>query len=539
VLYPAQANGSPASRAVVGRAAGALMAVLLGGCMVGPDYRPPAAPIAPEWAVSDPTRVEAGATEPERWWSVFGDPALDALVDAAYRQNLTLQAAGLRVIAAQARRGIAIGELFPQQQAAVGQAARTHQSLNVPFSTPGTRDFSTFQLGFDAAWELDFWGRFRRGIESADAALLASVADYDDVLVSLVAEVAVTYVQVRVIEDLLALARDNARLQRNGLDIATVRFEAGGTSDLDVQQATTLLEDTEADIPALEIQLRQSLDSLSVLLGVPPNDLTDILGRSSGIPAPPPSVAVGIPADLLRRRPDVRRAERQLAAQSARIGIATSDLYPRLQLVGQVGLSADQAAKLFTGDPLAASGGAQFDWPILNYGRLINAVRVEDATFQELVATYGNTVLRAQQDVVDAITGYVRGIDEVSHLERSVNGANRAVELSLIQYTSGAADYTRVLTAQQSKITADRRLTNTRGAVTSSVIALYKALGGGWEIRAGDEFVPPDVADEMKRRTWWGSMLTHDEQIDEVDAAAADRKAAEQGQRWHWWWPQW
>ncbi len=362
------------------------------------------------------------------------------------------------------------------------------------------------------------------------------MADYDAVLVSLVGEVGVTYVQLRVTEQLLALARENARLQRDSLEIATVRFEAGGTSNLDVQQATTLLEDTEAGIPALEIQLRQTLDSLSVLLGMPPSDLTDILSRSAGIPTPPPTVAVGIPADLLRRRPDVRRSERELAAQSARIGIAESDLYPRLQLIGQVGLSADDAAKLFTANSFTGSIGPQVNWPILNYGRLINAVRVQDATFQALAAAYAESVLRAQQEVIDSVTGYVRGIDEVGHLERSVAAANRAVEISLIQYTGGAADYTRVLTAQQSKITADRRLTERRGAVTSSVIALYKAIGGGWEIRDGNDFVPDDVREQMQARTNWGSLLESTRQTEVIDAAAKDTKP---DGGWRWWWPQW
>lgn len=503
--------------------------------------------------MADPSRVQTDTEVPLRWWHAFNDPALDALVDRAYEQNLSLQAAGLRVLAAQARRGIAIGLLFPQQQEAAGSITRTRQSLNQPSlpedptTNPQTgqptsfdRDFSVFNLGFDAAWEIDLWGRYRRGIEAADADLLASVADYDAVLVSLVGEVGATYVQLRVIEQLLALARDNARLQRDSLEIATVRFEAGGTSNLDVQQATTLLEDTEADIPALEIQLRQTLDSLSVLLGMPPSDLTDILSRSSGIPAPPPNVAVGIPADLLRRRPDVRRSERQLAAQSARIGVADSDLYPRLTLVGQVGLSADDAAKLFTANSFTGSIGPQVNWPILNYGRLINEVRFQDATFQALAAAYAEAVLRAQQEVVDSVAGYVRGIDEVGHLERSVGAANRAVELSLIQYTGGAADYTRVLTAQQSKITADRRLTERRGAVTSSVIALYKAIGGGWEIRDGNDFVPDQIREEMQARTEWGNMLTAARQEKAIDAAAADTQPeATSGHKWRWWWPQW
>jgi NodT family efflux transporter outer membrane factor (OMF) lipoprotein len=523
-------------------ATSALVALALGaaGCMVGPDYRVPPAPVADQWLASDAPRVESSGQAPESWWRVFDDPALDALVDAAYQQNLSLRAAGLRVITAQARRGIAIGELFPQTQAVSASYTRTKLSKNQPL-VPGGADFNSFQAGFDAAWEIDLWGRFRRGIEASDAELLAAVADYDDVLVSLVGEVGVTYVRVRVIEELLALAHENARLQRNSLDIATIRYEAGGTSDLDVQQATTLLEDTEADIPALEIQLRQALDSLSVLLGMPPSNLNDMLRLSAGIPVPPPSVAIGIPAELLRRRPDVRRAERQVAAQSARIGVAKADLLPRFQLVGSVGLDAEKAADLFTGRSFEAVAGPQFDWPVLNYGRLINAVRVQDATFQELAVHYADTVLRAQQDVEDAVIGYVRGVDEVAHLARSVEAANRATELSLVQYTGGAADYTRVLTAQQAKITADRRLADRRGAVTASVIALYKALGGGWELREGNDFVPEATRQEMAARTWWDNMLSEKTEATAVNAAATDTATDREPGflRWREWWPQW
>ena len=517
------------------------LALVVAGCMVGPAYHEPTAPTAPHWLDAHTERVETAGQAPERWWTVFGDAALDTLVDTAYRQNLPLQAAGLRVVEAQARRGITIGALFPQTQEATGAYMRTRSSLSQPFVTPAIRDFNTYQIGFDAAWELDFWGRFRRAIEAADAELLASVADYDDVLVSLVAEVAATYVNVRVLEERLLLARENTRLQRDSLDIASVRYAAGGTSELDVQQATTLLEDTEADIPEVEIQWRQALDALSVLLGIPPSDLTETMESSSGIPLPPPSVAVGIPADLLERRPDVRRAERQLAAQSARIGVAESDLFPHIQLVGSVGLSAEQAAQLFEGHSFEGMGGPQFNWPILNYGRIINAVRVQDASFQESAAVYANTVLRAQQEVEDAVVGYVRGADEVMHLEHSVAAANRAVELSLVQYREGAADYTRVLNSEQSKITEDRRLTTNRGLVTISVIALYKALGGGWELREGKDFVPDDTRQEMRARTWWGGMLGTKAQTQDVHAATTGTEGDHSWGflRWRQWWPHW
>ncbi|HZR79577.1 MAG TPA: efflux transporter outer membrane subunit [Candidatus Binatia bacterium] len=514
--------------------------LVVGGCMVGPDYRSPRAPVAEGWLYEADPKVVTASAAPDRWWQVFDDPVLDALVDAAYRQNLSLQAAGLRVIQAQARRGIAIGQLFPQTQEAFGSYTHTHSS-DSQVATEGVGDFDTYQAGFDASWELDFWGKFRRAIESADAELLAAVANYDDVLVSLVGEVAATYVRIRVLEEQLSLAHTNADIQRDSLEVASVRFESGGTSDLDVQQASSLLEDTLADIPEFEIDLRRAQNSLSVLLGIPPTDLADVLARSKGIPVPPPTVIVDIPAELLHRRPDLVRLERQLAAQSARIGVAKSDLFPQIELTGTVGLSSDQAAKFFQGRSLEAMAGPQFVWPVLNYGRIINAVRVEDATFQELVATYANTVLVAQREVEDAIVGYLRSADQVAHLERSVEAANRAVDISLIQYRGGATDYTSVLTAQQAKIREDRRLTGIRGILTLNVVALYKALGGGWELRTSDDFVPASTKEEMRERTWWGGMLETSEQTEDVQGARRDleTKDGAPARRWRWWWPQW
>jgi NodT family efflux transporter outer membrane factor (OMF) lipoprotein len=526
-------------RALRGALLALVTAVAAGGCMVGPDYRRPTAPLAEQWPSQAESPAVRASAAPELWWQVFGDPVLDELVGRAYRQNLSLQAAGLRVVQAQALRGIAIGRLYPQTQQLNGSYTRTVSSQN-QFTTVGVGDYDTFQVGLDAAWEVDLWGKFRRGIEAADAELLAAIANYDDVLVSLVGEVATSYVQIRVSEEQLALARSNAEIQRESLAVTQARFEAGGTSDLDVQQATALLEDTESQIAQFEIEIRQGQDALCALLGIPPTDLADLLGGAAGIPQPPPSVMVAIPAELLQRRPDIQRAERQLAAQSARIGIAKSELFPRIELSGMVGLSADQAAKLFEGRSFEAMGGPQFNWPVLNYGRLINAVRVEDAAFQEQVATYANTVVIAQREVEDAIVAYVRGWRRVAHLERSVGAANRAVEISLIQYRGGATDYTSVLTAQQAKIVEDRQLTDSRGAVTLSVVSLYKALGGGWELRAGGDFVPAAAKEEMRERTWYGDMLDSSVQREDAQSATTDIEEDTSGsKRWRWWWPEW
>jgi NodT family efflux transporter outer membrane factor (OMF) lipoprotein len=505
--------------------------------LVGPAYVRPPVETETAWLESGDPAVRPEPAQSARWWEVFADPTLIRLVETAYAENLTLRAAGLRVVEAQARRGIAIGTLFPQQQAIVGSYAHTLQSENTFFSSP-TRGFNTFLAGFDAAWELDLWGKFRRAVEAADSDLLAAVASYDDVLVSLVSEVAATYLTIRTVDERLEVARDNVRVQEDSLGIARVRYEAGGTSELDVEQAATLLHDTEATIPDLERARRQAIDSLCVLLGMPPQGLTEILGGPGKLPEVPTSVAVGVPADLLRRRPDVRSAEFAAAAQSARIGVSTAQLLPAFRLTGTIGVSAQQAERWFEGNSFEAVGGPEFNWPVLNYGRLINDVRLQDATFQELATAYSNTVLLAQQEVEDALVGYLRGTERVQRLDEAVQAGNRAVDLSIIQYREGATDYTSVLNSQQAKLRVDDELVNERGIVALSVVALYKALGGGWEMREGQDFVPAETRAQMEERTHWGGLLSPKTQAQDVDKAESDTQKRAWWQ-WRWWWPQW
>jgi len=509
--------------------------------MVGPDYVRPEAPTGAAWIETGNAGIKQEPADYSAWWSVFVDPVLDQLVEMAYRQNPSLRSAGVRVLEAQARRGIAIGGLFPQSQEAFGAYHRVGLSTNRANQSSGVVDdsFGDWQLGFDAAWELDFWGRFRRGIESADAELLASVAAYDDALVSLVSEVAANYILLRTFEELLQVARDNVAIQQRSYDIANERFRGGAVSRLDSEQAASLLESTRARIPAFEAQIRQSENTLCVLLGIPPRDLEDLLGGAHPIPSAPAEVAVGIPADLLRRRPDVRQAERVLAAQSARIGVAKADLFPRFILVGDISLAAEDFSDLFTGDSFESFGGPTFRWAILNYGRIINNVRVQDAEFQALIGDYENTVLRAQADVEDAIAGFLGFRQQVAFLGRSVESAARAVELADLQYREGAVDYTRVLNTQQSLLVEQERLVNTRGNVALELTALYKALGGGWEGRVGQDFVPEETRRQMRERTYWGGLLDTKEQQADVDAAASGTESERGWWRWRWWWPKW
>jgi NodT family efflux transporter outer membrane factor (OMF) lipoprotein len=522
--------------------AAAAVTLSLAGCMmVGPDYVRPSAPAPGQWMESGEATISHEHADYSAWWTVFGDPTLTTLVETAYRQNPSLQAAGARVLEAEANRGIAIGTLYPQLQEAAGDYSYATLSKNRANQVaPGfDSTFSDWSVGLDAAWELDFWGRFRRGIESADAQLLASVAAYDDALVSLVAEVALNYITLRTLEERLAVAQANVEIQQRSYDIVSEKYKGGAVTKLDAEQAASLLEDTRSLIPGFEANIRQTQNNLCLLLGVPPQDLHDILGGPRPIPTAPPQVAVGIPADLLRRRPDIRRAERVLAAQSALIGVAKSDLFPRFSLAGTIGVASKDFADLFNGDSVEAFGGPGFRWAILNYGRLTNNVRVQDAEYQALISDYENTVLNAETEVESAIAGFLGARRQVDFLARSVEAARNAVTLADLQYREGATDYTRVINTQQFLLTAQDKWVSTKGAVALDLTTLFRALGGGWELRAGKDFVPPETAKQMRERTYWGGRLSGEEQQETPKAAAAGTESEQGWWRWRWWWPQW
>ncbi len=521
--------------------AAALLTLSLAGCMmVGPDYVRPPAPAETHWMDSRDAAIVQEPADYTAWWTLFGDATLTTLVETAYRQNPSLQAAGARVLEAEANRGIAIGTLYPQTQEAAGNYAYETLSKNrANQSGLSKTTFSDWSVGIDAAWELDFWGRFRRGIESADAQLLASVANYDDALVSLVAEVALNYIGLRTSEERLAVARANVEIQQRSYEIVSEKFHGGAVSKLDYEQAASLLEDTRALIPSFEATIRQTQNTLCLLLGIPPQDLNELLGGARPIPSAPAHVAVGIPADLLRRRPDIRRAERALAAQSALIGVAKTDLLPRLSLIGSFGVASTDFSDLFNGDSIEAFGGPSFRWAILNYGRITNNVRVQDAAYQALVSDYENTVLNAQTEVESAIAAFLGARRQVEFLARSVDAARNAVSLADLQYREGAADYTRVINTQQFLLSEEDKWVSTKGAVALDLATLYRALGGGWELRAGNDFVPPETAKQRRERVDWGDRLGSEEQQTAPAKAATGTESDRGWWRWRWWWPHW
>ena len=460
------------------------------GFKVGPNYCPAKATVAESWIEASDPRLHGSGSDNACWWTAFGDPALNQLVAAASQQNLTLKMAGCRILQARAERGIAEGNLFPQQQSLAAQYTRNAMSANsYPFNfiTLPNYYYDNWTSGLNAAWELDFWGRFRRAVEAADANLNAQVEGYDNVLVLLQAEVAANYIQMRSYEERLALARKNLDLQKETLRIATLREQHGLVTELDVQQATTTLGRTESLIPTLQTGCRTAQNRLCVLMGEPPRQLALRIKSPGTIPAPPQEVIVGIPAELLRRRPDVRQAEREAASQSARIGIAEADFYPHIAITGTIGLQAEHLNQLFEPSSLVGAIGPGISWNILNYGRIRNNVRAQDAQFQKAVLSYRDTVLRANEEVENGIVGFLNEQDRVKSLDKSTRAAARSVEIAMRQYEKGLIAYQPLLDSERDLVQQQDALAESRGSVGINLIAVYKALGGGWRARLPEQ----------------------------------------------------
>ena len=468
------------------------------GFKVGPNYHEPPAPVAKDWIDADDQRVRTQSDDLSKWWTVFNDPVLDSLICYAYQQNLSLRVAGMRVLEARAQLAIDVGNLLPQTQTATGDFKWNGLSKNtannfLAFGAPPggetgvtipifKRWYGQWDQGFNLSWELDFWGRFRRAIEADSASLDASVENYDDVLVTLLGQVATNYAQMRITEQRIKYAQENVELQRETLQIVEARFKRGTVTKLDVAQATSTLEQTRATIPELRISLRQFNNQLCILLGIPPEELRARLGPSP-IPTAPVEAAIGIPADLLRRRPDVRRAERQAASQSAQIGVAESEFYPHIAINGTWEYSAEFFKDLWSSKALAGSVGPTFTWNILNYGRILNNVRVQDARFQELVATYQNTVLSAAQDVENGLVTFLEGQQRTKFQAASVKAAEEAAQIAIAQYKAGTVDFTRVTQLELNLVTQQDTLAQAQGEIVTGLVQVYKALGGGWQIR--------------------------------------------------------
>jgi len=492
----------------------ALLSGGLFGCTpLGPNFETPEHKTPSGWSMSKAALFQQPSEEESiSWWTQFNDPNLNSLIELAYKQNLDLQTAAVRIVGARAQLAKVQGNLYPQSQNLNGNLL----SIGVTDSTPGDRNYNIADVGFDVSWEMDFWGKYRRSIQSADANLLASVADYEDILVTLTAEVARTYIQMRTLEERIRLAKKNAKLQEDSLNIVQLQFEAGVVTELDVLQARTLLLSTQATVPNFEASLATTRNGLALLLGLLPEELQALVDNERGIPLVSSTVAVELPAELLRRRPDVRRSEMRAAAQSEQIGIALSELYPSFSLLGSVGWSATDNGSNHLGDIFESKSffytfGPSFTWKLFNYGRLKNEVRVQDAEYQQAVLNYRNTVLNAAREVEDAMQNLFNAHLESRYLRENVIITKKSTELSMLQYTEGFIDYQRVLDSIRSLTQKQDQYAANRGRIATNTVALYKAFGGGWLAHADRPLLSDTVRREMIERSDWGSMLENGE----------------------------
>lgn len=460
--------------------------LLVTGCAVGPDYELPDTVMPEEW--HSEAAQDYSPTEPLLdWWSALDDTVLTSLIWRAEAANLDLAQAVARIDEARALRGISKSDFWPQiglggsytrtelsDKGALGQALPEGESF-----APSDQ----WDVGFDASWELDFFGRIRRRTEAASAELEASVEDYRDVLVTLYAEVASNYVEVRSLQARIQLARANAKAQRETVKLTQDRFDAGLVSALDVTQAQSNLATTEAEIPRLETNREAALNRLAVLLAEHPGALHAELREPAPIPKPPDSLTVGLPGDLLRRRPDVRRAERELAAQTARIGVATADLFPTFSISGFVGRQAAGFDDLGKGSSSTWGIIPGFVWDIFTGGKIRNQINVEEARTEQLLYAYEKSVLFALEDVENAMVAYERERTRRDYLAEGVEASRRSVELVHTQYLSGITDFQRYLDSQRSQFNQEDQLAASEGLVVQNLIALNKAVGGGWSLQ--------------------------------------------------------
>ena len=472
--------------------------LLLPGCAVGPDFLAPHREVPPAWqglATSTPSQQSvptSGRVQLVEWWKSFRDPTLTSLVERAIHANLDLRQAQARIRQARAARGVAGAGLWPTVDVSAiyrrsfsggsrGISGASGGSIFIP-SGDGQEVRDLFQAGLDAAWELDLFGGVRRQIEAADADLQAAVDDGRDLWVSLAAEVGTNYIDLRGLQQQIVTARDNLEAQRHTAEISRKRHEAGFASALDVANAKAQEATTRSQIPVVESAAQAAIHSLSLLLGREPAALARELSAEAPIPVTPPEVPVGLPSDLLRRRPDIRRAERQLHAATARIGVATADLFPRFSLSGSFGLSGNTAGSLTDWANRFWGVGPTVSWPVFDAGRIRANIEVQKALQEETLLAYQQTVLTALKDVETALVAYAKEQEHRQSLSEAVTQNRKAVDLARTLYVAGRRDFLSVLDAQRSLYVSEDALVRSTQAVASGLIALYKALGGGWEM---------------------------------------------------------
>lgn len=487
--------------------AGLLASLLLAGCMVGPDFEQPQTSVSQAWQQRNKGQfaeavemVRSEQINPVTWWQSFGDPTLTALLGMAASQNLDLQSAAVRIYQARAQLGISDATLLPTISA-MGQSSSSNSS-------------TIQQLAIQGNWELDFWGKYRRGIESSFAGYNAAIAAYYAADVSLASTVASTYINLRNVQELMQVARTNLALQGESLRIADARYKAGSTSLLALSQARSRYQQTLAELPQLQGRLERLQNAISVLLGQPPGffQATFGEGKTKSALKPPESLNVGIPRDLLRRRPDVLQAEYQAGAQSALIGVQEAALYPSFSLTGMFGyLSASvtyQNNNNFKFDGSNLSGGGAFYFPLFYRGALVDQVRVQDAVFQQAVLNYQNVVLRAQAEVEDALSTIATSRSRTIDLGRALASSRQAAKLAVDLYEAGQSDYNTVIVAQQVLLQVQSGYVQSQTDTLLGYVQAFKALGGGWSADMSVPALPNEMIAQMQQRTDWGNALT-------------------------------
>jgi multidrug efflux system outer membrane protein len=465
-----------------GAAAGLLL--IAAGCTVGPNYEKPEYPVSAAWNEAQHRELDSRSAEQPRWWSAFNDPLLNSLVERAIQSNLDLRVAEARIRQARAARTVAAAAAWPT----VGTSAaytRTRNSANT-FSTSGSSggnlENNLFVTGFDASWEVDVFGGVRRSVEAADANIGVAIEDRHATLVTLLGEVARNYIDLRGFQHRLDVAQANLKSQQETLELTRVRFEAGLASDLDVAQAETLVNATAAQIPPLESSLKQSAYSLDTLLGLEPGALWGELSKVTPIPQLPPKVLIGLPSELLRRRPDIRRAERQLAVATAQVGVATAELFPKFSLTGMFNLESISASDWLTAQSRFWTVGPTIRWPIFDAGKIRANIEISNAQQEQALVLYEKAILTGLQDVENSLVSYAKEHTRNRSLVEAVTANKRAVQLVNELYSRGLTDFLNVLVTQRALYSAEDALAQSDAVMASDLVSLYKALGGGWQI---------------------------------------------------------
>ncbi|MCX5682197.1 MAG: efflux transporter outer membrane subunit [Planctomycetota bacterium] len=466
------------------------------GCMVGPNFAPPKTDVPAGWVgpTDQMTLSPEKQAELVRWWATFGDATLNSLVERAAKSNLTLLEAESRVRQARAARGIAAADLWPTISAN-GAFIRSASPAPAGGKGPGANKtvvipHSLFQVGLDATWEIDIFGGVRRNIEAADADIETAVEDRRDVLVTLVAEVGLNYVNLRGFQQRIAIAQDNLKSQKHSADLAQQRFGVGFASGLDTANANAQVATTASIIPLLQMSAQQAIYSLSVLLGRDPGALVGELSPTGAIPPPPPEIPITLPSELLRRRPDIRRAETQVHAATARICVATADLFPKFSLTGTLGSQSNKLETLMNWTNRNWSFGPSGSWTLFDGGRIGSNINLQTAFQEQFLMAYQQVVLVALQDVENALISYAKEQETRKALIDAVAANRKAFELSTKLYTEGLTDFLSVLIAERALFDTQDALVQSTANVSTSLVALYKALGGGWEDLPAEDAPP-------------------------------------------------